>query len=318
MRNEISAAVLFLVQLIEKSEKFSSDQLDCFQQRLVELLTERFKNHWFPDQPFKGQGYRCIRVNGHNRRDSTIESAAIAAGVRYEDLSLPFELTLWVDPKEVCCRFGESKGSYCTLASFDDKENIVPLIQHHIEIIEEETLAIDEKPVVTIAESNQHKSQPAVSPNQNQTSTKDTSPALSPSTTSAPSPKSTNNSTSNGNNSSTSTATSTVTTTTTSSNGNNSSSSSNNSNNNNKRRNLNSPRLHLNRNRSWFNHSFMGYGPHPMSQPWYNVMPPHFLGGPSPPPFINGHRASKWMHSSSYPSGPARFHHWSQKATLKV
>ncbi|KAJ8685289.1 hypothetical protein QAD02_021082 [Eretmocerus hayati] len=55
-----------------------------------------------------------------------------------------------------------------------------------------------QKPVVTIAESNQHKSQPAVSPNQNQTSTKDTSPALSPSTTSAPSPKSTNNSTSNG------------------------------------------------------------------------------------------------------------------------
>jgi protein Tob/BTG len=54
MRNEITAAVLFLVQLIEKSEKFSPDQLDCFQQRLVELLMERFKNHWFPDKPFKG------------------------------------------------------------------------------------------------------------------------------------------------------------------------------------------------------------------------------------------------------------------------
>ena len=85
-----------------------------------------------------GQGYRCIRVNGHNRRDATIESAANAAGVKYEDLSLPVELTLWVDPREVCCRFGESKGSYCTLASFDGKENIVPLIAHHIEKIKEE------------------------------------------------------------------------------------------------------------------------------------------------------------------------------------
>lgn len=85
-----------------------------------------------------------------------------------------------------------------------------------------------------------------------------------------------------------------------------------------RKRNLNSPRLHLNRNRSWFGHSFsMGYGPHPISQPWYNIMPPHFLGGPSPPPFM-GHRGNKWVHQSSYPAGPARFHHWSPKATLKV
>ena len=139
MLNEIKAAVLFLVNLIEKSEKFSPDQLECFKQHLVELLTERFKNHWFPDKPFKGQGYRCIRVNGHNRRDATLESAANAAGVKYEDLALPVELTLWVDPNEVCCRFGESKGSYCTLASFDDKENTVPIFQaEHNENIENE------------------------------------------------------------------------------------------------------------------------------------------------------------------------------------
>jgi protein Tob/BTG len=302
MRNEITAAVLFLVQLIEKSEKFSPDQLDCFQQRLVELLTERFKNHWFPDKPFKGQGYRCIRVNGHNRRDATIESAANAAGVRYEDLSLPVELTLWVDPKEVCCRFGESKGSYCTLASFDDKENIVPLITKHIEKAEkEEKQVIDEKPASTSVPANsQQKTKPLSSANQNQTQSNNSV------TTNNTNNNNNNNNNSNSNNNSSS----------------NSSTSSNNSNNSNngpsKRRNLNSPRLHLNRNRSWFNHSFMGYGPHPMGQPWYNVMPPHFLGGPSPPPFISGHRPSKWIHSSSYPSGPSRFHHWSPKATLKV
>ena len=138
MRNEITAAVLFLVQLIEKNEKFSPDQMECFKRRLVELLTERFKNHWFPDKPFKGQGYRCIRVNGHNRRDATLEGAAYAAGVKYEDLSLPVELTLWVDPNEVCCRFGESKGSYCTLASFDDKENTVPIFHRNGEGLEKE------------------------------------------------------------------------------------------------------------------------------------------------------------------------------------
>lgn len=86
-----------------------------------------------------------------------------------------------------------------------------------------------------------------------------------------------------------------------------------------RRRNMNSPRPHLSRNRSWFNHSInMGYGPHPMSQPWYNVMPPHFLNGPSPPPFI-GHRGNKWIHPNhTYSTGPTRFHHWSPKAALKV
>lgn len=264
MRNEITAAVLFLVQLIEKNEKFSPDQLECFKRRLVELLTERFKNHWFPDKPFKGQGYRCIRVNGHNRRDATLESAASAAGVKYEDLSLPVELTLWVDPNEVCCRFGESKGSYCTLASFDDKENTVPIFQGSNDEKEnkqsEGPTKIQKSPLTANTEQHQ-KSKPLSSANQNQQ------------------------------HSNTGTG---------------------------RKRNLNSPRLHLNRNRSWFGHSFsMGYGPHPISQPWYNIMPPHFLGGPSPPPFM-GHRGNKWIHPPSYPTGPARFHHWSPKAALKV
>ena len=55
MHKEITAAVLFLVQLIERSKKFTPDQLVCFQQRLVELLIEKFENHWFPEQPFKGR-----------------------------------------------------------------------------------------------------------------------------------------------------------------------------------------------------------------------------------------------------------------------
>lgn len=264
MRNEITAAVLFLVQLIEKSEKFSPDQLECFRRHLVELLTERFKNHWFPDKPFKGQGYRCIRVNGNNRRDETLESAATAAGVKYEDLTLPIELTLWVDPNEVCCRFGESKGSFCTLASFDEKENTIPILKSNKKAEEKEDKDTDflsnvQKRPSTPNSEQQPKSKPLSSTNQNQQH-------------------------SNGGSG--------------------------------RKRNVNSPRLHLNRNRSWFNHSFnMGYGPHPMNQPWYNIMPPHFLGGPSPPPFM-GHRGNKW--GPSYPTGPARFHHWSPKATLKV
>ncbi|XP_048525921.1 protein BTG4 isoform X2 [Dendroctonus ponderosae] len=85
-------------------------------------LIIRFEKHWFPDLPSKGQGYRCIRVNCLNPVDFTLEMAAIKCGLRYKDLRLPAELTVWVDPSEVCYRLGESEGSYCTLASFPQSD----------------------------------------------------------------------------------------------------------------------------------------------------------------------------------------------------
>ncbi|KAL1124292.1 hypothetical protein AAG570_002060 [Ranatra chinensis] len=115
MREEISAAVLFLTRLIEKGENFNHDQLEHFKLNLSEVLVERFENHWFPDKPYKGQGYRCIRVNAVNRRDPTLEKAARATGIKYEDMKLPCELTIWVDPNEVCCRYAHSFTSLCML-----------------------------------------------------------------------------------------------------------------------------------------------------------------------------------------------------------
>ncbi|XP_046676530.1 protein BTG3-like [Homalodisca vitripennis] len=138
MREEISAAVIFLARLIEKGENFNPDQLEEFKSCLSELLTERFENHWFPDFPQKGQGYRCIRVNELDRRDASLEKAARACGIKYEDMKLPVELTIWVDPNEVCCRFGENKGSYCTLASFSDKENVIEVSEDVKDLLEED------------------------------------------------------------------------------------------------------------------------------------------------------------------------------------
>ncbi|XP_030766255.1 protein BTG3-like [Sitophilus oryzae] len=118
MREEVCAAVKFFACFLEKSEKVPREQLCNFEKHLTDLLIERFEKHWFPDLPSKGQGYRCIRVNGLNPVDLTLKLAASKCGLRYHDLKLPTELTVWVDPNEVCYRLGESEGSYCTLASF--------------------------------------------------------------------------------------------------------------------------------------------------------------------------------------------------------
>ncbi|XP_050301695.1 protein BTG4-like [Anthonomus grandis grandis] len=122
MKEEVCAAVKFFLCFLEKSEKVPREQLSNFEKHLTDLLIERFERHWFPDLPSKGQGYRCIRVNGLNPVDLTLEMAALKCGLRYKDLRLPTELTVWVDPTEVCYRLGESEGSYCTLASFPNSD----------------------------------------------------------------------------------------------------------------------------------------------------------------------------------------------------
>lgn len=160
MREEIEAAALFLTRLVNKnlsqpnssassihshsSESSSSsltsdsppgfeehtttgrangnelDRAEQFRLCLTEALYERFHNHWFPEQPTKGQAYRCIRLNEWDRHDTTIQKACSQCGIDYKDLQLPVELTLWVDPSEVTCRFGENKGSHCLVAKFKD------------------------------------------------------------------------------------------------------------------------------------------------------------------------------------------------------
>jgi len=106
MKDEIKVAVGFLCHVIEKNTGggLEKEALDNFREQLVELLSERFQDHWFPDKPSQGQGFRCIRVNEVSLRESLISRAASYAGLSYEQLSLPSELTIWIDPKEVCCR----------------------------------------------------------------------------------------------------------------------------------------------------------------------------------------------------------------------
>lgn len=104
MREEIGAAVLFITRLIRQSGSVSSEKVVEFSNSLSAILNEKFQNHWYQDHPTKGQGYRCIRINSAEPIDPVLEKAAQNSGLHYHDLRLPSELTLWVDPKDVCCR----------------------------------------------------------------------------------------------------------------------------------------------------------------------------------------------------------------------
>ncbi|XP_006261284.1 protein BTG2 [Alligator mississippiensis] len=111
---EIAAAVGFVSSLLRTRGCVSEQQLQVFSGALQEALTEHYKHHWFPEKPFKGSGYRCIRIN--HKMDPIISKAASQIGLNLQQLYqlLPSELTLWVDPYEVSYRIGED-GSICVL-----------------------------------------------------------------------------------------------------------------------------------------------------------------------------------------------------------
>lgn len=114
MAPEISAAATFLSTFLRTRGRVSDRQLQTFSQSLQDLLAEHYKQHWFPEKPCKGSGYRCIRIN--HKMDPLVGQAGECIGLSNEQLFglLPSELTLWIDPYEVSYRIGED-GSICVL-----------------------------------------------------------------------------------------------------------------------------------------------------------------------------------------------------------
>ena len=115
MKLEIHSAVSFLAQLVRlQANGLTETQLELFKGALSELLSMRYRYHWFPDKPHRGSAYRCLRIN--SCMDPVIAKAGETVGVPTDYLRrlFPSELTMWIDPAEVSYRIGEN-GSICIL-----------------------------------------------------------------------------------------------------------------------------------------------------------------------------------------------------------
>ncbi|XP_014488734.1 PREDICTED: protein BTG2-like [Dinoponera quadriceps] len=130
MRLEIVSAADFLVHLLRlQAGQLSERQLEMFKSSLTEVLRHRYRDHWFPDRPNRGSGYRCIRING--KMDPVIAQAGANVGLLPTVLHnlFPSELTMWIDPSEVSYRIGEN-GSICVLYERTEPEP-EEISQHH-------------------------------------------------------------------------------------------------------------------------------------------------------------------------------------------
>ncbi|KAK7112543.1 protein Tob1-like [Littorina saxatilis] len=106
MHVEVSVAINFLISYLYN--KLPRRRVDLFGDELEKGLKKKFEGHWYPDKPFKGSGYRCVRCNGENV-DPVIMKAAKQAGLDLSEMKdyIPEEMTLWIDPSEVSYRISE-------------------------------------------------------------------------------------------------------------------------------------------------------------------------------------------------------------------
>ncbi|KAG7314527.1 hypothetical protein KOW79_021830 [Hemibagrus wyckioides] len=113
MKEEIAATVFFVARLAKKHGKLERSCRERFAVAFTSVLFETYKSHWYPEKPYKGQAFRCLRMNKAQLRDPIIDRSCKQSGVDYDDLGLPKEITIWVDPGEVSCRYGERTTPFC-------------------------------------------------------------------------------------------------------------------------------------------------------------------------------------------------------------
>lgn len=120
MHVEIKVAQNFVLNFLYN--KLPRRRVNLFGEELDSALRDKFADHWYPDKPFKGSAFRCLKIT--DPADPVLNRAARESGNPIPDITdnLPTDLAIWIDPGEVSYRIGE-KGSVKILFSANDTGN---------------------------------------------------------------------------------------------------------------------------------------------------------------------------------------------------
>ncbi|KAF2976999.1 hypothetical protein EK904_013654 [Melospiza melodia maxima] len=113
MKDEIAATVFFITKLVKREDRLSKHKMEKFAAKLTTLLFEKYKNHWYLDNPSRGQAFRCIRINRQRAREPLLEQACAQSDVAFELLGLPEEMTLWHTLTLLFPIFAAQFGDFC-------------------------------------------------------------------------------------------------------------------------------------------------------------------------------------------------------------
>lgn len=113
MREEVDNACDFLCSNLRSNSytTVTEEQIKSFRTVLKDLIVDKFTNHWYPDKPLRGNGFRCISIDKDTQMlDSVLVKAANVSNISKTLFLTTFRsgLALWIDPGDVSYRTGRS------------------------------------------------------------------------------------------------------------------------------------------------------------------------------------------------------------------
>ncbi|KAF9317245.1 Protein btg2 [Podila horticola] len=105
---EISCASDFLCRYVAGASACTPQVIESFKEHISALMQEKYTNHWDPQRPHIGNGYRAITSFG-GKVDPLLCEAAQKSALPMEALEghIPRDLVLWVEPFTVSFRVGD-------------------------------------------------------------------------------------------------------------------------------------------------------------------------------------------------------------------
>lgn len=154
MKEEIRVGVEFLRQFLSNyGHQLTPEIIDKFSAKLTILLFRRYVNHWYANIPMKGQAFRCLRIKrSENYIDPVLEEILKELSLTLNQLGLPNDFTLWIDPGEVSVRFGDQVGFTYSIAKLDQTQvmNSVPILQKEKVDEKQEKIEFFDKPTLIV------------------------------------------------------------------------------------------------------------------------------------------------------------------------
>ena len=87
--------------------EINTEQFLKFLYNLECKLLKKYEQHWYPNEPNRGNGFRSLQVDTC-QVDPLLIEAANQTQTKHILSYLPREFTIWIDPKHVSYRFKES------------------------------------------------------------------------------------------------------------------------------------------------------------------------------------------------------------------
>jgi len=124
MHEELLHTADFIIKVMKMSrggypKQIGEEKLDEFKKAIREELKMKYTGHWHPENSHKGSGFRCIKIGSKVQLENWFEKAILKVGLDKDRVHKSFttELTMWVDPREVCYKLGQD-GSHSTLYEY--------------------------------------------------------------------------------------------------------------------------------------------------------------------------------------------------------